>query len=267
MISQWMGGVPAIVYSLFAGSLLDQFGCKPFMLLPLVGAFIGSVCLLINFAFIDALPIAFFYTYNIYFFFGGESVFYLGTYSYGSLKFKPESRATVLARYDGFEVIGMLIGTVLSPIVLVSIGAYGNYGIKAGSAFLAFLYILVVIPHSPAKRQSTKNFIMDFFISPIIDMLKTLFKRRPRGMHWLIAIQIYAFASYWFTLQEMFMKYLFMLKVFEGFDGIGYSWFTIYETGINLIGLLVILPIMSNYFLIHDAAMLTICVGLEAIST
>ena len=266
MIQQWMGGIPAIIYSFFAGSLLDKFGCKPFMLLPALGGAISSVCLLINYIFIDILPIEFFYMERMYYFFGGDSVLYLGTYSYGSLKFKPESRSKALARYDGFETIGQLVGTILAPIVLVNIGIFGTYSISIGCGVLMFLYIFIFIPHTLSKRNSTKNFITEFMISPLIDMFKTLFKRRPRGMHWLIGIQIYAFASYWFTIQEIFMRYLFMLKTFEGFDAISYSWFYNYETVSNMVGLLVIFPIMSNYFLIHDTAMLTIFVSLEALS-
>ena len=266
MISEWIGNVPPVVYALFAGSLLDQFGCKPFLLMPLIGAFISDVCLFFNFAFLDGLPIEFFYTINIYFFFGGVSVFYLGSYSYGSLNFNDKNRAPALARYDGVEVSGMLAGTALSPIILFSIGAFGNYGIKIGSGLIAICYITIFIPHKPSEKITSNNIFMDLLILPLIDMIKTLLKRRPRGMHWLIAIQMFAFALYWFVVQEFHLRYLYMLKTFDGFDGTSYSWYIIFSNACSIVGLLVLIPIMSNYFLFHDAAMLTICVGLEAFS-
>ena len=268
MVSQWLGGVPAVVYSLFAGSLLDKFGCKPFIILPLIGALLSEVCLLINFAFIENLPIQFFYVESIYSLFGGKSVFYLGTYAYGSLNFPEKSRASALTRYDGLEVIGKLIATLLAPIVLLNIGCVGNYSISIGSTLLAILYTLIFIQsNSPSSviNRTVKNVFMDFLVTPLVDMLQCLFRRRPKGVHWLIAIQVYAFASYWFVLEEKALKYLFMLKIFDGFDQTDYSWYFAYETAINTVGLLVIFPTMSNFLHIHDTAMLAICVGLESL--
>ena len=69
------------------------------------------------------------------------------------------------------------------------------------------------------EKITSKNIFMDLLILPLIDMIKTLLKRRPRGMHWLIAIQMFAFALYWFVVQEFHLRYLYMLKSFDGFDG------------------------------------------------
>ena len=93
-----------------AGSLLDQFGCKPFIMAPLIGWLITIICMFINCAFIDALPIEFFYADNILYLFGGTTVLYLGTYSYGSLNTKSNKRSSTLARYDGFETCGAIFG-------------------------------------------------------------------------------------------------------------------------------------------------------------
>ena len=112
MLSQWLGGIPPIIYSFFVGSLIDQFGCKPFLLLPLIGLFIRNVCQLINYAFIKELPLQFFYMDNIASLFGWMPVFYLGYYSFGILTSKPENRASTLSRFDGFEKVGGLLGIV-----------------------------------------------------------------------------------------------------------------------------------------------------------
>ena len=63
-----------------------------------------------NCAFIDALPIEFFYADNILFLFGGTAVLYLGTYSYGSLNSKSSKRSSTLARYDGFGSCAAIFG-------------------------------------------------------------------------------------------------------------------------------------------------------------
>ena len=60
------------------------------------------------------------------------------------------------------------------------------------------------------------------------------------------------------------LKYLYLLKLFEGFTATDYSRFYAYATSINAVGLLVILPVLSKLFHLHDSLLLTICVGTEA---
>ena len=112
LISQWIGQTPTLLYSFFAGSLLDYYGCKLFILFPLIGMLIQSICMFINCAFFDDLPLEFFYLNNTQFLFGFPALYYLGTYGFGTLNTKFNNRASTLARYDGFETIGMLLGKV-----------------------------------------------------------------------------------------------------------------------------------------------------------
>ena len=69
----------------------------------------------------------------------------------------------------------------------------------------------IVLDRGPThpEYQSAKPWMERYYL---------LFRKRPKGVHWLIAIQVYAFASYWFVLEEKALKYLFMLKNFDGFD-------------------------------------------------
>ena len=83
MISQWLGGGPNLAYTLFAGSLLDQYGCKPFLIIPVIGLFISFICNIINYAFIESLPLEFFYLDNLFPLLGGKPVFYLAFYAFG----------------------------------------------------------------------------------------------------------------------------------------------------------------------------------------
>jgi MFS family permease len=138
---------------------------------------------------------------------------------------KPNNRASVLARFDGTENIGKIVGTILSPIILTYMGRYGNYGFKAGFTLLSIIYIIMFVKETPKEKESLNsakencNFgkmIKTFVIHPLRDMVKTLFKIRPKKLHILIAVQFYMFGSYWFILEEKALKYLYMLKTFEG---------------------------------------------------
>ena len=66
------------MFSFFAGALADIYGCKRFILLPMIGMLISDIGMLINYIFIYELPIEFFYIEPIYSFFGGKAVYYLG---------------------------------------------------------------------------------------------------------------------------------------------------------------------------------------------
>ena len=152
------------------------------------------------------------------------------------------------SRYDGFETIGQLVGTALSPIILTQVGPLGIYITFLSGLSIALIYVFLAIPNDiPNKKNSTKIF-KDFFVTPVIDMFKALFKRRANGLHWLIALQMLAFLLIWFSIQELEMKYLYMLKTFEGFDGVDHSHFSIYTTILNVFGLMVLMPFIIILF-------------------
>ena len=75
---QYMISGPALVWSFFAGALLDKFGPKLFIILPLLGRFFSDIGCLVNFAFIEKLPLEFFYVEACFGLFGGMSMYYMG---------------------------------------------------------------------------------------------------------------------------------------------------------------------------------------------
>ena len=81
-----------------------------------------------------------------------------------------------------------------------------------------------------------KNFISQSLITPIVDMFKAIFKTRQHGLQIMIAVQFFLYASYTFTWGEMYMRYFYMLKTFEGFDAAGYSIFYTYTCSKSFLG-------------------------------
>jgi MFS family permease len=65
MNAQWLNNIPGIVFSLFAGPLSDKMGRKPLMLFPIAGHMLWAVFGTINSAFLDRLPLEFFYLGSI----------------------------------------------------------------------------------------------------------------------------------------------------------------------------------------------------------
>ena len=198
-------------------------------------------------------------------------LFLSGVYGYGSLTTTPENRATTLARFDGLELVARVSGTLLAPIMSENTNKYANFILKLVSDLLAILYLIFIIKDTPRINNSSVGEgvnsigkkIHEFIIRPLIDMFKSIFKIRLNGVHVLIAIQFYMFATYWFVLEEKALKYLYMLKTFEGFTATDYSRFFAFSTSVNAVGLLIIVPIMSKVFHWHDSMLLTICLTTE----
>ena len=71
---------PALIFSFCAGALADRYGCKRFMVFPIIGKLVSDVGMIINYAFIEKVPIELFFIEPVHSFFGGGAVFYLGKY-------------------------------------------------------------------------------------------------------------------------------------------------------------------------------------------
>ena len=159
---------------------------------------------------------------------------------------------------------------VLSPVILRYAGALTNYGLEIGCTTIALIYTIIFIPNkssSSTNHNQKGALVRDIIVAPVIDMFHCLFRKRDRGLHWLIAIQIFLASTYWFTIYEFSeMRYLYLLKTMDGFTGSQYSYYSTYMMSLTVIALLVILPILSNYIKLHDALILTICVATEALS-
>ena len=79
--------------------------------------------------------------------------------------------------------------------------------------------------------------------------------------------QIFLFITYWFVVYETAeMRYLYMLKTFDGFSGADYSYYNNYCCILTVFGLLFIQPLMISYDGLHDALYISICLGSETIS-
>jgi hypothetical protein len=274
---------------------VDVFGRKPLMLLPMIGDLIGYIFLIINYAFIEVLPLEFFYLGNFSSFFGGYAVYYLGVYSYGTTVTQPRERAHRLTRLDGFETIAIIIGTLLSPLIFKKLGYYGNYGINCVFVVLAIAYLVyfveepITIVKSEKEHVTTekvnlsmldksdrlfehswkviKSFLHNAIAIPLQGMKEVIVKDRKLVLKFLICVQFLCFATYWLTLQIWTVMYLYMLLVFEDFDETGYAHFNVAISVLNTFGLMVVMPIMSGKFQIHDAMMLFIVLMCEVVGS
>lgn len=56
-----------------------------------------------------------------------------------------EERAARLARIDGVECFGILVGVLASPLIFNRFGYFGSFGISVAFTFTGLLYLIVFI--------------------------------------------------------------------------------------------------------------------------
>ena len=283
MVTSWLRSGPALIYTLFAGSLADDFGFKPFILLPCIGTLVSDIGnakyyanfinylksyifigMLINCIFIEEVPLQFFYFESLGAFFGGTAVFYLGVYGYGTSVSQAKARASTLARYDGMETLGLIFGTLLSPVILQRFNPTAVYICKIGTTLFVILYLIFLVKEPKRNYERVRKSKAQMVIQPLVDMIKAIFKTRPNKLHILLAIQFYCFGSYWFAVNEKQLRYLYLNKTLD-FDGVDFAWITVFTTSINTVGLLLVLPFLSYMCQMHDTFIQTIVITGETI--
>ncbi len=96
LVQDWLDRGSSLFYVFFSGAISDHFGRKPIILFPLFGILVTAVSQIINYAYLESLPVEFFYLENISGFFGGYSMYYLGLYAFGaSFAVHPDDRYIV----------------------------------------------------------------------------------------------------------------------------------------------------------------------------
>ena len=289
---QWVASVPSIFFGIIAGALSDEFGRKPLLLFPLIGELIRSILNIFHYAFIETLPLEFFYFEKIGSFFGGSTVYYLGVYSFGTSVTKPNERAFRLARLDGIETFATIVGTLLSPIIFRHLGYFGIYSVSCGFLIPAIIYLIFIVKepmevkveessgHEQNKKchlslfnvinqnlTKVKSFFTVAVVMPLLAIKSVITKDRKTILKFFIICQFFCYGLYLFTLEIQGLVYLYMLLVFDGFNETDYAMMNIVMLLLAFVCLIIVMPILSGKLKIHDAFMLFIIVSCEVVSS
>ena len=264
MVNAWIVGVPALVYAIFVGSLADDFGRKPLMICPLVGGIITSVVKIINLIWVRELPTGFFYLTNGLFYnlLGGYSVYYLGSYSFGASVSSESTRAATLARIDGFEILGSVLGCLLSP----HLTTLGTFLTCLGCQSLALLYLTTCVDEPITTKEfkyvSLTNCIHRFLITPIKQTFETMTKAREGQLNFILIILLIAHALNWFDSEWYWsLQYNYMLMVFENFTPTEYSYYVSAIQALMSIFAILVMPFLK----VHESIFCLIAWGLTSL--
>jgi len=178
------------------------------------------------------------------------------------------------SRLDGFEVFGYVVGTLVSPYILDSLGPIGSYSCGAGIFALGLTYLAFFVKE-PVERKSVKsdekgfvkNLILTAIKTPYVGMKSLLTKKRKTQLKLLVLLQLFMFTIYWMVIEVQMVRYLYMLLVFDNFGPTENAYFSVFTNMCTVFSLMVIMPILSSKLKLHDAIVLFIIVTCEAISS
>ncbi len=260
--------VPGFLAAIFAGALSDKYGRKLLILIPSIGRLLGAIFGLINYTYLETLPLQFFYLENFYYILGGSSLFYMGQYSYGSDITAENDRVVRFCRWDATELVGVIVGAALSPLVFDWGGPKASYAGWIICQAIAVVYYFFNIKDVDRPEKSAvegeQNFFTKFFITPIKEFVAAMRKKRP-GRKRLIQVLVLIYIIYFFILVNYGQLYLYMKKVFDGFDGAAYAKYTMYSYTIGIIGLLAYVPLTKRALGWHESTIA--CVSTACMAT
>ena len=289
MYGGWIGTVPVIFFSIIGGALSDVFGRKPLMLFPLIGYFLSSTVNIICYAFIESIPVNFFYLNRISSFFGGYSVLWLGVYGYGASVTKNDDRTFRLTRLDGVETISKVVGTLLSPYVFEYMGYYGNFCLCTLMIGIAILYLVFFVTEATIIQKQkevitekmddatdmsiclrlaarAKSMMRISVMVPLQGIRNVICKDRKTILKFLITLQVLCYLIYTSLWQVSRLTYLYMMLVFDSFTPKDYAHLKVGVALLQSSFLLFVMPVVSGKLKIHDALLLGIIVCFEVLS-
>ena len=220
------------------------------MIVPIIGCVLTDIALLLNYLFIESLPLQFFYAEQLWQVFGGISVMYMGIYGYIASYTESKERSYRLVRNDAIESTGRIFGTICSPIVFKALGYLGVYVTRLSFTVFAMIYMIFIVKEDFQRKNASFSF-KKYFISPLKDMTVTLIKPRPNNKRALIWLQFFIYGLYWMFVDES-LTYLYLLDTFEGFNETKFAHYMLFDSLLLTICALTFSPLASNYFKLHD---------------
>eukprot|EP00092_Neocalanus_flemingeri_P040034 GFUD01043604.1.p1 GENE.GFUD01043604.1~~GFUD01043604.1.p1 ORF type:complete len:483 (+),score=90.62 GFUD01043604.1:175-1623(+) len=242
-----MMSVPAIVFSLFAGSYSDQVGRRPLLAIPFLGNIFSYLAILINLYWWDQLPAEFLLTSGIAGLSGGYVCLNIGLYSYIADTTLPEKRTCRMSILNGIFSLGFVIGVQLGAatasywvVILLSLG-FGCLGLS---------YTIFVLKESNRKEniEATASLISRVHIK---ESFKTAFRRREDGRHLAILVLLSSFLVLMLCINTTDFDFL-MTRLKFDWESQEFSNYLTVQRLSRLTSLLVLLPILSSIFKVSD---------------
>jgi len=151
-------GIPAILVSLFYGSLSDQVGRRFFIVLPALGSAMNAAVVLVV-AYQNTIPIHFFllgaFVSGLY---GGFSVINLAAYSYGSDISNLASRTWQIGILESMTFMGSTLSLIVGGVWIKAEGFVPPFWCVVACQIAIIIYTITFLPESLRSRGDGPSF-------------------------------------------------------------------------------------------------------------
>ena len=106
---------------------------------------------------------------------------------------------------------------------------------------------------------------ISLFVAPIVSLFKTFSKKRPKGRRNLVLMQFLIYGSYFMITEEGALDYVYLKHEFSGFTGSDYSYITNYKNFLSVLCLLVLTPLFTKRFGIHESLLSSIALAMACL--
>ncbi len=103
-----------------------------------------------------------------------------------------------------------------------------------------------------------KNTIFRYIVQPLRASIEVFKQPRDSKRTIFLWVQIFNYTLYWFAMEEQNLLYFYMKEAFTDFDGSDFALYVVVTKVAGIIGLLLAIPLMSQYFKLHDTVILVI---------
>jgi len=177
------------------------------------------------------------------------------------------SRTTRIGLIDIFMFAGIPSGTFVSAYIYYYLGYFGIYGISLFLEIMIVLYIIFFItdtrgPHSDycypnseldSQKSTFRRYISIFDLHQLIDVFKATFRKREYGMRRVLLSLVLLMLINVTIFSDGGVTYLFTRKKFQ-WDEQMYTKYQTCTIVVSAIAAFIVMPIISIYFKMHDAA-------------
>ncbi|KAK9891133.1 hypothetical protein WA026_013451 [Henosepilachna vigintioctopunctata] len=262
--SLFLGSVP-VVLMVFLGTWSDRNKRrKPLIIIPLIGACISNLLLLLNSIYFKELKMQYAWMSDVIpnSISGSFVVFLLGVYSYVGGIGDIESKTIRIGMISMTQTLAMSVGTFLAGLVLHWIGFIGVYALISSVIFVSLLYCLFIVKEqeilTPEEEEDEKTdeSLRDIFAAKHIKKLfKTCFRNdevhRRKKMIILMSLLICSIGP---VLGELPNIYLGVRLRFQ-WNEVDYSIFTSFQCIVHLIGNTFTLTVFIKYLKFRDVTL------------
>ncbi|KAK9891135.1 hypothetical protein WA026_013452 [Henosepilachna vigintioctopunctata] len=256
-----IGSVPVVLVVLFGAWSDRHKRRKPLIMLPLLGATLSNVLLLLCSIYFMELKMQYSWLADIIpnLFSGGFGLFILGIFSYVGGIGDAENKTTRIGLITITQTVAISIGTFLSGIVLHSMGFIGVYAAIATVTFVTSLYCLFVVKEqdilSPEEKNKEESFKEIISMKHIKSLFETCFRndegKRRQKMFFLMTLLTLTIGP---TMGEMPIVYM-SVRLRFGWNEVNFSFFSSFQFIVQLIGNTFTLVVLLKYLKLRDVTL------------